>query len=282
MTPDIIYQTFWNMLTLDWLEPEFMRRAFLAIIIISPLCAIMGIQMVNFRMAFFSDAISHSAFTGVALGILFNINPYWTMIIFCLLVGIGITKVKHLSEISVDTIIGIFFSASVALGIAIISAKKGLTRNLQSFLYGDILSISNSEILWFLGLFILIVAFMIFSYNKLILMGINGDIAKVNGINVSAYDYLYAILLSLTIAFSIKAIGILLITAMLIIPAASGRNIAKNVRDMFWYPVIFATLSGVLGLSISYYLDIAISAAIILSAVVFFIITLIIKTLKHA
>ncbi len=278
MIPDVIL----SMINLDWLEPEFMRRAFLAIMIISPLCAIMGVQMVNFRMAFFSDAISHSAFTGVALGILFNFNPYWAMIIFCLFVGIGITKVKRVSEISIDTIIGIFFSASVALGIAIISAKKGLTRNLQSFLYGDILSISNGEILWFVGLFVLIIVFMIFSYNKLILMGINGDIAKVNGIHVSVYDYLFTILLSLTIAFSIKAIGILLITAMLIVPSASGRNVARNAAGMFWYPVIFATFSGVLGLSISYYLDTATSATIILSAVVFFIITLIIKILRRA
>ncbi len=185
MTPDFVYQNFWNMLILGWLEPAFMRRAFLAIMVISPICAIMGIQMVNFRMSFFSDAISHSAFTGVALGVLFNLNPYFTMIVFCLLVGIGITKIKHGSEISIDTIIGVFFLSSVALGITIISAKKRLTRNLQSFLYGDILSISNNEILWFLGLFILVIAFMLLGYNKLILMGIDGNLAKVNGINVS-------------------------------------------------------------------------------------------------
>lgn len=258
-----------------------MKRALLAIIIISPLCASMGVQMINFRMSFFSDAISHSAFTGIALGVIFNSNPYLTMILFGALVGAGITKVKRASELSIDTIIGIFFSASVALGIAIVSAKKGLTRNLQSFLYGDILAISDGEILWFLGFFVLIIIFLVYSYNKLTLMGINERLAKVEGIAVRLYDYAFSVLLALTITFSIRAIGILMVTAMLIVPAAAGRNVARGVSGMFWYSIIIAIFSGISGLMASYYWDSATGATIILFAVGCFVLTQIIRIVRE-
>jgi zinc transport system permease protein len=280
MVFETIYQIIDNILPFSWLEPTFMKRALLAIIIISPLCAAMGVQMISFRMSFFSDAISHSAFTGIALGVILSFNPYATMILFGALVSIGITKVKRSSELSVDTIIGVFFSASVALGIAIVSAKKGLTRNLQAFLYGDILAISEGDILLFLGFFILIIFFLIYGYNRLMLMGINERLAKVEGVPVRIYDYAFSILLALTITFSIRAIGILLVTAILIVPAAAGRNLARNVAEMFWYSIVIALASGTAGLVASYYWDSATGATIILFAVGFFALTQIIKTIR--
>jgi len=275
-----IYQVIGQVIPVAWLEPTFMKRALVAVLIISPLCAVMGVLMVNFRMSFFSDAISHSAFTGIALGVLFNFNPYISMVIFGALVGVGITRVKRGTELSVDAIIGVFFSAAVALGIAIVSAKKGLTRNLNSFLYGDILAISDSEILWFLGFLVLIVLFLLYSFNKLMLIGINDRIAKVKGIDIISYDYIFAILLALTITFSIKAIGILLVTAMLIVPASAGRNLARSAIGMFWYSVIISLLSGVSGLATSYYLDSATGATIILFAVVCFILTQVVRFIR--
>ncbi|MGB9597349.1 MAG: metal ABC transporter permease [Candidatus Poribacteria bacterium] len=275
-----IYNFINQILPFTWLEPTFMKRAFLALLIISPICAMMGVLMVNFRMSFFSDAISHSAFTGIALGVLFNVNPYLTMILFGAIVGIGITRAKRGTELSIDAVIGVFFSAAVALGIAIVSAKKGLTRNLQSFLYGDILAISDSEILWFVGFFILIVLFMLYSYNKLMLMGINDNVAKVSGIAVQNYEYFFAILLALTITFSIRAIGILLVTAMLIVPASAGRNFARSTMEMFWYSIIISVFSAIVGLALSYYFDSATGATIILVAVVCFILTQIVKMIR--
>ena len=167
------------------------------------------------------------------------------------------------------------------MGIAIVSAKKGLTRNLQSFLYGDILAIGDSEILLFIGFSVLIVLFMLYSYNKLMLMGINDRVAKVSGVAVKNYEYLFAILLALTITFSIRAIGILLVTAMLIVPASAGRNFAKSAIEMFWYSIIISIFSGVLGLALSYYLDSATGATIILIAVACFILTHIGKMIRN-
>jgi len=279
MSLDVLYNLMSHILPFAWLEPTFIKRALLAILIISPICAAMGVLMINFRMTFFSDAISHSAFTGVALGLISNANPYLTMILFGIFVGIAITIAKRNTDLSVDAVIGVFFSASVALGIAVISAMKGLTQNLHSFIYGDILAISDTEILWFIGLLAVIVGFSLYAYNKLILMGINERIASVEGVSVLGYDYAFAILLALTITFSIRAIGILLVTAMLIVPAVAGRNIAKNVKGMFWYPIIISIVSGIAGLMASYYLDTATGATIILFAVACFIITQIAKVI---
>lgn len=280
MTFDLLYGIIGHILPFSWLEPTFIKRAFLAILIISPICAAMGVQMINFRMTFFSDAISHSAFTGVALGILLNVSPYLSMILFGIFVGIGITKAKRSTELSADAVIGVFFSAAVALGIAVISAMKGLTQNLHSFIYGDILAISDSDLLWFIGLFVVIITFSIFVYNKLILMGINDHVAKVSGIPTLEYDYIFAILLALTITFSIRAIGILLVTAMLIVPATAGRNIARSASGMFWYSIIISLISGISGLATSYYFDSATGATIILFAVICFIIIQIIKLVR--
>ena len=280
MSFDALYNIMGEILPFTWLELTFVKRAFLAILIISPICAAMGVQMINFRMTFFSDAISHSAFTGVALGLIFSVSPYLTMILFGILVGISITKAKRSTELSVDAVIGVFFSAAVALGIAVISAMKGLTQNLQSFIYGDILAISDSELVWFLGLLIAITAFSAYGYNKLILMGINERVARVSGVPVFAYDYIFAILLALTITFSIRAVGILLVTAMLIVPATAGRNLARSAGGMFWYSIVISIIAGIAGLVISYYLDSATGATIILVAVGCFILTQIIKIVR--
>ena len=277
MSLDVLYNLISDILPFTWLEPTFIKRALLAILIISPICAAMGVLMINFRMTFFSDAVSHSAFTGVALGLISDVSPYLTMILFGIFVGIAITMAKRNTELSVDAVIGVFFSASVALGFAVISAMKGLTQNFHSFIYGDILAISDTEILWFIGLLAVIVGFSIYAYNKLILMGISERIAGVEGVSVLGYDYAFAILLALTITFSIRAIGILLVTAMLIVPAVAGRNIAKSVIGMFWYPVIISIVSGIAGLMTSYYIDTATGATIILFAVACFIITQIAK-----
>jgi len=250
-----------------------MKRAFLGILFLSPLCAAIGVQVINFSMAFFSDAISHSTFTGVALGILFAVNPSISMVIFGLIVGLGIMHVKHKSDFSTDTVVGVFFSGTVALGIVIISAKKGLTSNLQKYLYGDILALGNAEIVWMVVLFIIIGVFLFISYNKLIMTGLNHSLAHSQGINVKKYDYLFAVFMVLVVMSSVRVVGLLLVTAMLIVPAAAGRNIAENLKQMFWYSIGISLFSGILGLIASYYWDSAAGASIVLVECIIFLFT---------
>jgi len=251
----------------------FMKRALLAVLLVAPVCAAMGVMVVNFRMAFFSDAISHSAFTGVALGVLFGIDPLYTLVAFGIVVGLAIISVRRLSSLSVDTVIGVFFSFAVALGIVLISARKGLTRDLHSYLYGDVLTVGDGEIALMAALFVAVAVFLTFQFNHLFLIGINERLAKAQGAPVKALEYAYALLLALVVTVSIRVIGLLLVTAMLVVPAAAGRNLARSVRSMFWASVGVGLASGVIGLVASFYWDSATGATIILTASGFFLLS---------
>ena len=142
-----------SLLPFECLQAGFMQQALVALILLAPMAATMGVQVVSFRMAFFSDAISHSAFAGVALGLIFSINPHVAMPVFGILVGLGIMAVQRNSALSSDTIIGVFFSAVMAFGLAVVSRDNAVARDLQQFLYGDILTITETDIRWLIGLF---------------------------------------------------------------------------------------------------------------------------------
>jgi zinc transport system permease protein len=213
--------------------------------------AAMGVQVVNFRMVFFSDAISHSAFAGVALGLIFAVNPHWTMPVFGLLVGLGIMAVQRNSSLSSDTVIGVFFSAVIAFGLAVVSRDRSAARDLQRFLYGDILTVSDADILWLLVTFLALMIFQAAGYNRLLYIGLDPVLAKVHRVRVAAYQYIFSGLLALIVMFSVQAIGVLLVTAMLIVPAAAARNLARSAGGMFWWALLISVTSAVAGLVIS-------------------------------
>jgi len=278
---ELIFRLIDAVLPFAFAEPLFMKRALLAVLLVSPLCAAMGVMVVNFRMAFFSDAISHSAFTGVALGILFGVDPRITLIVFGVLVGLGIISVRLRSSLSVDTVIGVFFSFAVALGIVIISARKSLTTDLHAYLYGDVLTVSGPELLGMALLFLAGAAFLFFFFNQLFLIGINEQQATAQGVKVRALEYGYALLLALVVTVSIRVIGLLLITAMLVVPAAAGRNLAGSVRSMFWWAIAVGLGSGAAGLTATFYWDSATGATIILIACLAFLVSQAYASLKR-
>lgn len=240
-----------SLLPFDCLQARFMQQAMLALILLAPMAASMGVQVVSFRMAFFSDAISHSAFAGVALGLIFAVEPHLAMPLFGVGVGFGIMAVQRNSALSSDTIIGVFFSAVMAFGLAIVSRDNAVARDLQQFLYGDILTITESDIRWLLLLFATLTAFQIWGYNRLLYIGLNPVVAKAHRIRVAFWQYLFAGLLALVVMFSVWAVGVLLVTAMLIVPAATARNLARTAGDMFWWSLAVSITSAVAGLVIS-------------------------------
>jgi zinc transport system permease protein len=261
----------------ECLEARFMQQAMVGLVLLAPMAAAMGVQVVNFRMAFFSDAISHSAFAGVALGLLFSVDPHWTMPIFGLLVGLGIMAVQRKSALSSDTVIGVFFSAVIAFGLAVVSRERSVARDLQRFLYGDILTIGDGEILWLMALFLLLMVFQVRSYNRLLYIGINPTLAKAHRVQVAGYQYIFAALLALIVMFSVWAVGVLLVTAMLIVPAATARNFARSAGAMFWWAMLVSITSAITGLLISAqeWADTATGATIILVACLWFLISII-------
>ncbi len=268
-----------RIIPLECMQMRFMQTAMLGLILIAPMAAVAGTQVVNFRMAFFSDAIGHSAFAGVAFGLLLAVSPNLTMPLLAVLVGLGIMAVKQRSGLSTDTVIGVFFSAVVAAGLAVVSRYPQAMRDMQMFLYGDILTISDAEIAAMFLLLLVFTVFQSFAFNKMICIGLNLQLAKANRIRISLYQYLFAALLSLVVILSVKAVGVLLVTAMLITPAAAARNLASSYGKMLWYSVGISLFSAIAGLLLSAqdWMRTAAGATIVLCSCVIFCISLLFR-----
>lgn len=246
-----VYDAVAMLLPFDFMEARFMQQAFIGLMLLAPMCAAMGVQVVNFRMAFFSDAISHSAFTGVAIGLLLGLDVRLTMVLFGVVVGMAIVAVGRRTSLSTDTLIGVFFAAVIAFGIAVVSRDRSVARDMQRFLYGDILTLSDLEIQWLALLFLTLLAFQVWSYNRLLYISLSPVLAQVHGIRVSAYQYLYATLLSTVVIFSVWAVGVLLVTALLVVPTAAARNMARSAGAMLWWALLVAWTSAAAGLFLS-------------------------------
>jgi len=246
-----LYDLIVRLLPFDAFQARFMQQALVGLILIAPISAALGVHVVNFRMSFFADAIGHSAFAGVALGLIFSVSPRWTMPIFGLLVGLGIMALQRRSALSSDTVIGVVFAAVMAFGLAMVSRVQGVARDLQRFLYGDILTITNADILGLAALGVLIFAFQIWGYNRLLYISLTPVVAKAHRVQVATYQYLFAGLLALVVMFSVWAVGVLLVTALLIVPAATARNLARSAGALFWWAMGLSTTSAVIGLWIS-------------------------------
>ncbi len=283
--PDLapLYAFLAQLLPFECLQARFMQQALLGLLLLAPMAAAMGLMVVNFRMAFFADAISHSAFAGVALGLLFSVDPNWTMPAFGLLVGLGIMILQRHSSLSGDTVIGVFFSAMVAFGLAIVSRDRSLARDLQRFLYGDILTISDGQIACLLVLFLALMTFQAIGYNHLLYIGLNPVLAQAHRVRVARHQYIFAGLLALIVMFAVQAVGVLLVTAMLIVPAAAARNVARSAGAMFWWAMLFSLSSAVGGLLISAqdWARTATGATIILVACGWFFLSLAVASLRR-
>jgi zinc transport system permease protein len=268
------FQSFYSFLQtaipFEWARFDFVWRAIGAMLIIAPLCAVLGVHVVNFRMAFFSDAISHSTFAGVALGVLFGVDPSISLIGFGIMAGLSITLFKGRSDLSSDTVISVILSAMVALGITVLYAQKE-TRNLEAYLYGTVLAISNLELLLLLIIGVLVFILMGFFFNRLFLISLNHHLAASRGIPVTWFEYGFALILALVVTFSIRAIGLFLVTAMLVVPAATARNMAGGMASLFWLAVICALISGLAGILFSFYWDTPAGASTILISCILFL-----------
>ena len=257
----------------SWLQYDFMRYAFVAILVITPLFGLMGTMIVNRKMAFFSDALGHSALTGIAVGVVFGIeDTNISMIVFAVIFSLLLNQISSKIAASTDTVISVFSSCSMALGLAILS-RGGNFSKYSSILVGDILSITVQELLYLLLILVLTFGFWIFGFNKLLAVSLNRTLAKSYHISAAWMENLFAILTALIVMVSIKWIGILIINALLILPAASSRNISENIREYHFFSIVFSLFSGILGLVISYYVNVATGPTIVMIASIIFFIT---------
>jgi zinc transport system permease protein len=199
------------------------------------------------------------------------------LIVFGLLVGLGIAVVRRKTDLSNDTVIGVFFSTVVALGIAVVTYGGTRTARFNQYLYGDILTLDNTDLGLTALLAAAVFAFMFVSFNRLALVGLNDEMAHSRGISVRLYDYLFSLLLALVVTISIRTAGILLVTAMLVIPAASARNLARSAGGMFWWAVLMGLVGGITG-TIASFSDclqhVGTGAVIVLASALLFVVSL--------
>ena len=257
---------------MSMLDYEFMRNALFAILIVTPLFGLIGTMIVNNKMAFFSDALGHSAFTGIAIGMLLGItNNTISMIVFAILFAVLLNKINASKMASKDTIISVFSSTAIAAGLVILT-QNGNYSEISNYLVGDILNILPQEIIGLLVFAVIIVAFWVLFFNKLLGISINSTLAKSKGIHTKIIENLFVSLIAVIVMISIKWVGILIINSLLILPAASSRNISRNMRTYHLWAVLFSLFSGVLGLIISYYQGFSTGPTIVLvSSLIYFI-----------
>lgn len=269
---EMIYR-FLELLPFSVFQYDFMKNAFLAAILIAPLFALLGTMAVNNKMAFFSDALGHSAFTGIGLGVLLGLDdPLLAMLAFGIFLGLVITKVKSANMVSSDTVISVFSSAALALGIVILSASGGFAKY-SSYLIGDILTVGQGDLLMIAV--VLIIAYLLWAllYNQLLLLSVNRSLAASRGVKVMLVENIFVMMVAVAVMVSIRWVGILMINSLLILPAAAARNITSTTRSYHWTATVFGLVSSVVGLGISYTFGTSAGATMVLTAAVLFFLT---------
>lgn len=269
----LIYNIIETVLPFTFAQFDFMKNALLAVILLTPLFGMLGTMAVNNKMAFFSDALGHSALTGIAIGVILGIgNPIICMLFFGILFGLGIRKVKSSTKASSDTVISVFSSASIALGIVILSKSGGFAKY-SAYLIGDILTVSPSYIKVLAVVLVVVYVIWYFIYNKLLLLSVNPSLSSSRGVKNALVENIFVVILAAAVMLSIKQIGILTINSLLILPAAAARNISKNSRQYLIFSTVISMFCGIAGLIISFYADTAAGATMVLIAAVFYFAT---------
>lgn len=262
---------------MEFLNYTFIKNALIAILLASPIFAIIGTMIVNNKMAFFSDALGHSALTGIAIGMLLGIsNANISIVIFAIVFALILNYVKNKTSYGTDTIISVFSSIAMAIGLALLG-RMGEFNKYSNYLVGDLLSISKQELVYLAIAFVLVIIFWIFTFNKINAISVNKMLAKSKGINVTLVDKLFSVVTAIIVMISIRWIGILLINSMVILPAASSRNISKDMREYHTNAIIIALVSGVIGLIISYYLNVPTGPMIVIILGIVYLFTFLLR-----
>ena len=258
-----IWYTLCELLPLEMLQWDFMKNALLALLLMAPLFGLMSTMIVTGRMSFFSDALGHSAFTGIAIGSIFGLAaPTWAAVLFSVLFALLFSYVRSRSNQAADTIIGVFSSSAVALGIFVATIGGGSFTKYNKYLIGDILSVTTGEIGLLALVLLAVVVFWVLFSNRLTLTAIHSQLASSRGIPVGLSQTLFTVAIAVVVTLSISSVGLLILNSLLVLPAASARNVARSLKQYHGFSVLFALFAGIGGLTVSYYLGCSAGAAI--------------------
>ncbi|MBN2866555.1 MAG: metal ABC transporter permease [Thiotrichales bacterium] len=254
---------------MDWLA-NFMLLALVGGLGIAIIAAPLGVFMVWQRQSYFGATLAHSALLGVSLGLFFQIDLTLSVIVFSLVIAVAIHLLSRKSDLSSDTLLGILAHSSLALGLALLSLQDSVQIDIMGYLFGDILSINATDLLLIGLVGLLTLVFYLKYWNDLLNLTLNAQLAQVEGTKVKQVQLMYVMLLALMIALSMKMVGVLLVTSLLIIPAAAARRLSRTPEAMLGYSIVLGSLSVVLGLLTSLNWDIPAGPAIVLVATLIF------------
>lgn len=276
-----LWYAIWDLLPLELFHWVFMKNALLAVILMAPLFGLCSTMIVTGRMSFFSDALGHSAFTGIAIGCICGVAaPTWVAVIFAVFFSVLFSFVRSKSNQAADTLIGVFSSAAVALGIFIATLGGSSFTKYNKYLIGDILSVTPAEIgaqaLVLLG----VVIFWVICSNRLTLTSIHPQLASSRGIPAMLLQTIYTVAIAVVVTLAISWVGLLILNSLLVLPGASARNVAKNLKQYHGFSVLFALIAGICGLCVSYYLGTSSGAAISLTLAIIFAVTFILRKVR--
>ncbi len=258
-----IWYALCDALPFEMLRWDFMKNALLAVLLMAPLFGLCSTMVVTGKMSFFSDALGHSAFTGIAIGCIFGIAaPTWFAVLFCVIFAILFSLVRSRSNHAADTLIGVFSSTAVALGIFVATFDGGSFTKYNQYLIGDVLSVTAQEIGLLAIVLVLVIIFWSVTSNRLLLSSVHPQLASSRGIRVNLMQTAFTVAIAVVVTLSISWVGLLILNSLLILPAAASRNIAKNLKQYHLFSVLIALAAGVLGLVVSYYLGASAGAAI--------------------
>ena len=269
-----LWYWFCDILPIEMLRWDFMKNALLALLLMAPLFGLMSTMIVTGRMSFFSDALGHSAFTGIAIGAICGMSaPTWAAVLFSVVFALIFSYVRSRSNQAADTLIGVFSSTAVALGIFIATIGGGSFTKYNKYLIGDILSVTPTEIGLLALVLLVVLVFWVLCANRLTLTAIHPQLASSRGIPVGLSQTLFTVAIAVVVTLSISSVGLLILNSLMVLPGASARNVSKNLRQYHGFSVLFALLAGIGGLTVSYYLGCSAGAAISLILAVIFAVT---------
>ena len=258
-----LWYRIYDAIPLEMLHWNFMKNAILAILLIAPLFGLLSTMIVTGKMSFFSDALGHSAFTGIAIGCICGIAaPTWVAVIFSVVFALLFSFVRNRSNHAADTLIGVFSSTAVALGIFIATFGGGSFTKYNKYLIGDILSVTPTQIGLLALVLLCILVFWVLCSNRLILTAIHPQVASSRGINTKLTYTVFTSAIAVVVTLAVSWVGLLILNSLLVLPGASARNVSRNLRQYHAISVAFALISGISGLCVSYYLGTSAGASI--------------------
>ena len=272
-----LWYSLWDVLPFEMLHWDFMKNALLALLFLAPLFGLLSTMIVTGRMSFFSDALGHSAFTGIAIGCICGLAPTPVAVAFSVAFALLFSYVRSRSNQAADTLIGVFSSTAVALGIFIATLGGGSFTKYNKYLIGDVLSVTPGEI----GILAIVLAavtiFWTLFGNRLVLVSIHPQLASSRGLKVKTTQTIFTVCIAVVVTLAISWVGLLMLNSLLVLPAASARNVSKDLRQYHGFSVLFALTASLLGLVISYHLGASTGAAISLCLAAVFTISFLLR-----